>query len=104
MLYAFNDDYVDYAGQGVVREAAAYAKRIGAKSVKVSGYRATSLLSNGERLVEKDGLAEKRSREVATLLKGLGVAGVQTEFKSEAEPGDGQSDPSRRRVVIEVNP
>ncbi len=104
LLYAFNDDYVDYAGQGVVREAAAYAKKIGAKSVKVSGYRATSLLSNGERLVEKAGLAEKRSQDVATLLKGLDVSGVQAEWKSDAEPGDGQSDPSRRRVVIQVNP
>ena len=76
VLYAFNDDYLEYAANQVVTEAAAYAKRIGASNVKVSGYRATTLLSNGDRLVEKAGLAEKRAQNIATLLRGLGVSGV----------------------------
>src|SRR5438477_235575 len=53
VLYAFNDDYLEYAANQVVSEAAAYAKRIGASNVKVSGYRATTVLSNGDHLVEK---------------------------------------------------
>ena len=104
MLYAFNDDYLEYAANQVVTEAAAYAKRIGASNVKVSGYRATSLLSNGHRLVEKAGLAEKRAQNIATLLRGLGVSHVMVEWTNEPEPGDGQTDPSRRRVTIVVTP
>ena len=68
----------------MVTEAAAYAKRIGASSVKVAGYRATSLLSNGDRLVEKAGLAEKRAQNIATLLRGLGVSRLMVEWSSEA--------------------
>jgi len=104
VLYSFNDDYLEYAANQVVTEAAAYAKRIHASAVKVAGYRATTLLSNGDRLVEKAGLAEKRAQNIATLLHGLGVAGVTVEWKNEPEPGDGQTDPSHRRVSILVTP
>jgi len=104
VLYSFNDDYLEYAANQVVAEAADYAKRIGASSVRVAGYRATSLLSNGDRLIEKAGLAGKRAQNITTLLRGLGVSGVVTESKSEPEPGDGLTDPSRRRVTILVTP
>jgi outer membrane protein OmpA-like peptidoglycan-associated protein len=104
VLYSFNDDYLEFAANQVVTEAAAYAKRIGAANVKVAGYRATTLLSNGERLVEKAGLGEKRAQSVATLLRGLSVSSVAVDWKNEAEPGDGQTDPSRRRVTILVTP
>jgi outer membrane protein OmpA-like peptidoglycan-associated protein len=104
LLYAFDDDYVDYAANQAVTDAAAYAKRIGAKNVKVSGYRATTVLTNGDRLVEKPGIAEKRAQSVATLLRGLGVSSVTAQSKAEAEPGDGKTDPSRRRVTILVTP
>ena len=76
VLYAFNDDFVDFAAIAAVRRAAGYAVKIGASTVKVTGYRATTLLSNGERLVEKVGLAEKRAQDIATLLQGSGVTSV----------------------------
>jgi len=104
VLYSFNDDYLEYAANQIVTEAAAYAKRIGASSVKVSGYGATTLLSNGDRLVEKAGLAEKRAQNMATLLRGLGVAGVTVSWKNEPEPGDGRTDTARRRVTILITP
>lgn len=104
VLYSFNDDYLEYGGDRVVTEAASYAKRIGASSVKVAGYRATSVLSNGEHLVERAGLAEKRAQNIATLLRGLGVSAVGVEWKSEAEVGDGKTDSARRRVTILVTP
>jgi outer membrane protein OmpA-like peptidoglycan-associated protein len=104
VLYAFDDDYLEYAANQVVTEAAAYAQRIGASNVKISGYRATTLLSNGERLIEKAGLAEKRARNIATLLGGLGVSHLMTDWEDQAEPGDGLTDPSRRRVTIIVTP
>ena len=104
VLYAFNDDYLEFGASQIVSEAAAYAKRIGASNVNVSGYRATSILSNGDHLVEKDGLAEKRAQNIATVLRGLGIAGVVAAGKNEPEPGNGQADPSRRRVTIVVTP
>jgi outer membrane protein OmpA-like peptidoglycan-associated protein len=104
VLYSFNDDYVEFGANRVVTEAASYAKLAGAASVKVTGYRAISLLSNGQKLIEKAGLAEKRAQDVATLLRGLGVAAVTVDWKNEAEPGDGRTDPSRRRVSIVVTP
>lgn len=104
LFYEFNDDRPDVAATQAVNQSAAYAKLTSAKSVKVKGYRATSLLSNGERMVEKAGLAEKRAQDTATLLRGLGVSAVTVEWQSEAEAADGKSDPSRRRVTILVNP
>jgi hypothetical protein len=96
ILYAFNDDYLEYAGNLAVTEAAAYAKRIGAASVRISGYTATTLLSNGDRIVEKAGIAEKRAQEIAMLLRGLGVSGLTVEWKTEPD--------ARRRVTIVVTP
>jgi len=104
VLYAFNDDYLEFAANQVVTEAAAYAQRIGTSNVKVSGYRATTLLSNGERLIEKSGLAEKRAQNIATLLRGLGISNIVIESKSEPEPADGRTDASRRRATILVTP
>jgi outer membrane protein OmpA-like peptidoglycan-associated protein len=104
ILFAFNDDDVEFGSIATVRKAAAYATKIGASAVKVSGYRATTLLSNGQRLVEKVGLAERRAQAIATLLEGLGVAGVSGEWTADPEPGDGKADPSRRRVTITVIP
>lgn len=104
VLYAFDDDYLDFAGNRVVTEAADYAKRIGAASAKVAGYRATTVLSNGTNLVEKAGLAEKRAQNITAILRGLGVSNVTVGAKSDPEPGDGKTDFSRRRVTILVSP
>jgi hypothetical protein len=96
--YAFNDDDLAPAANSELTDASVYAQRIHASSVKVSGYTATTILSNGTRLVEHEGIAEKRAQNIATLLRGLGVANVKV------EPGDNQSVPSRRRVTILVTP
>jgi outer membrane protein OmpA-like peptidoglycan-associated protein len=104
ILYSFNEDVLESGATSIVTEAASYAKQTRAANVKVAGYRASSLLSNGQRLTEKPGLAEKRAQNLATVLRGLGVAAVAVEWKSEAEPGDGLTDPSRRRVSIVVTP
>jgi outer membrane protein OmpA-like peptidoglycan-associated protein len=104
IFYAFNDDYLDYGGDQVVTEAIDYAKQIGASSVKVAGYRGAALLSKGERLTEKDGLAEKRAQNIAAILRGSGISNVIAGWKAEPEAADGQTDPSRRRVTILITP
>ncbi len=100
LLYEFDSDR---ANLDLVNQAAAYAKKIGGK-VKVTGARATSLLSDGRKLIEHEGLAEKRANSVAELLRGLGVGSVTIESQKEAAPADGVNDPSHRRVVIQVTP
>ncbi|HLK50311.1 MAG TPA: hypothetical protein VKT49_19345 [Bryobacteraceae bacterium] len=104
ILYAFNDDYVEFASIATVQKAAAYATKIRASAVNVMGYRGTTVLSNEERLIEKPELAERRAQAIATLLRGSGVTGVTADWKKEPEPGDGKTDPSRRRVTITVIP
>ena len=95
VLYAFDDDHLESRHAGhVVGESGSVRpgdRRLG--NVKVAGYRATTLLSSGDRLVEKAGLAEKRAQNIATLLRGLGVAGVTVEWKNEPEPADGRTGP-----------
>ena len=98
----FDDDSLAGEGAHIVMDAAAYAQRTGAAKVTVTGYRETSALSNGQRLVEKSGIAEKRAQNVATLLRGLGVKGVRAEWRDAAEPGDGAGDPGRRKVAISI--
>ncbi len=104
ILYSFDDDYLQFGFNKVVTDAASYAKQAGTAKVQITGYRAASLLSNGQRLTEKAGLAERRAKSVATLFRGLGVTAVTVDWKSEAEPADGRTDPSRRRVSIVVTP
>jgi outer membrane protein OmpA-like peptidoglycan-associated protein len=104
ILFEFDDDSLDAEGTLALTESAAYAKRTKASSVRVTGYRATALLSNGERLIEAAGLAEKRAQNAATLLRGFGLSGVTVDSKQEAEPADGKTDPSRRHVTIVVIP
>lgn len=104
ILYSFNDDYLEFGGGKAVNEAAAYAKQVNASKVTVTGHRATSLLSNGQHLSEKEGLARKRAENIATVLRGLGVSIAAVDWKNEAEPADGHTDPSRRRVTIVVSP
>jgi hypothetical protein len=100
VLYQFDDDR---ANLEVVNRAAAYAKKVKAK-VKVTGSRATSLLSDGRRLVEREGIAERRASAVAEILRGLGVSNVSVDAQKDAAPGDGQNGASRRRVEILVTP
>ena len=67
--------------------------------------RGSTLLTNGELLTESEGVAERRARQVADLLRGLGVAGdVRTEFSTDPAPADGIDDWQSRSVEILVEP
>lgn len=100
VLYEFDNDH---ANLDTVNRAAEYAKKAGGK-VLVTGSRAASLLSDGRKLIEHEGLAGRRANAVAADLRGLGVSNVTVEAKEEVASADGQNDASRRRVVIRVTP
>jgi hypothetical protein len=100
VLYEFDNDH---ANLDIVNQAAEYAKKAGGK-VLVTGARAASLLSDGRKLVEREGLAARRANAIAADLRALGVSNVTVEAKEEVASADGQNDASRRRVVIRVTP
>ncbi len=104
VLFSFNDDYLEFAGNRVVTEAAAYAKRIGASKVKVAGYRATTVLSAAIALSKRPDSPRSARRISRLCLRGLGVSGVSVEWKADAGLGDGSTDPAHRRVTILVTP
>lgn len=79
-----------------------YAQLTGAKSISIVGHRGRTALSDGGMLVERDGLAEIRAKEVAELLRGAGLTAPNYDVSWVDEPETGDS--SNRRVTITVKP
>jgi hypothetical protein len=79
-----------------------YAEKVKAKSIIIRGYRAQTVLSNGEVMTERSGIAEKRAKEAADLLQGAGLKSPKYQVTWDEEPKSG--DHTQRRVVITVNP
>ncbi len=106
MTFDFDNDFMPGRVTRNISEAVRYAKGSKATKVRVRGYRATTLLTDGKPFVENDLIAERRAKKIKDILLGLGIpaASLDVTWKSEPEPGDGIDDPSRRRVVISVIP
>jgi hypothetical protein len=82
-----------------------YAAKIGAQRISIRGKRGATLLSDGTLVIESAGIAERRSNEVADLLRGIGVtATISIEYSGEAEPADGIDDWKSRSVEVLVEP
>ena len=93
---------VNFQTPGVLREIQDYAEAIGATRIRVTGHRAAVRLTGGEVLEEREGLAEKRAREVSAMFRGLipTVTSVETVVQDEAQIGDHTA----RRVDVVVVP
>jgi outer membrane protein OmpA-like peptidoglycan-associated protein len=63
-------------------------------------------VSDGSVLVEDEGLAEKRAREIARLLTraGLPAASLSVNWSTELAPADGVDDWRERRALVRVEP
>lgn len=82
-----------------------YANDIGASRVEVTGHFASHLLSNGQVLTESPGAAERRAREIATLLEGAGLdAEFEVHWSEQPQAGDGHEDWRGRHAQIVVIP
>lgn len=79
-----------------------YAKRVKARSISIEGYRGQTLLSDGQTLTEREGLAERRATQASDLLQGAGLTSPKYKvgWVETPEPGDF----SKRRVTITVTP
>ena len=86
-------------GRGVLQE------RLGPDAkIEVTGYRATTWLSNGKKFIEAESIAEKRAQKIGEMMIGLELpaSAVSVNWKSEPEPCDGVNDPQKRRVTISL--
>jgi hypothetical protein len=82
-----------------------FARKSGAKSLTITGYRSASLLTNGHVMQEQPSIARRRAEQIAELLKGAGLMDVKYEIRSKdlAADVDGVDDASRRRAEVVVN-
>ena len=101
--FDFDNDYLTFHTTKIVSEAARVAKAIKAGKIEVTAYRGSTWLSNGNKFIEAEFIAEKRAKKVSEILEGLGLAVIHT-AKTEPEPCDGVNDPQKRRVVISLKP
>jgi RNA-binding protein YhbY len=83
-----------------------YAEKIEAKRVTVTSSRGATLLSDGNVLTEKAGIAEARAEEITQLLKRAGLVKVEIQgiYRREPEPADGIEDWRTRKTIVRVEP
>ena len=99
------DILVDQMQKRVV-EILIYATVSEARRISITGYSATSLLSNGTLLAEAEALGEQRARKIGAILSNLGLTEPKIELawvESEEAP-NGIDDAQRRRVTVVVTP
>ena len=103
--YAF-DGLVAFNHSGPLSEVLAYARTIRARAVDILGYRGAVRLSNGQTMLEESSIARRRAEQVATLLRGAGLAAPEygVRWLDASAEADGSDDHLLRRVVIVVRP
>ena len=71
----------------------------------IEAYQGISLLSNGESVAEKNGMAMQRANKLKRILAGLGVALEQIAIRKSAKPvqGNGIEDWKNRRIELTLN-
>ncbi len=89
-----------HAGQLTAILEAARARK--ARTVSITGYRGSVLLSNGTTLTEQPAIARRRAEQLVTLLRGAGLTEVEYDVRWHDEPGspDGRDDASLRRATV----
>lgn len=92
---------------GEALNAVQYAQAVRAREVTITGYRGSTLLSNGRLAEEIPLIAQLRAQELARTLRKLGLPDTATltvRWNDSLEPADGVTDPERRRAQIAVTP
>ena len=79
-----------------------YAKQVKARSISIEGHRGQTLLSDGQVLTEREGIAEQRAKQASDLLQGAGLTEPKYEVSWIEAPKAGSAD--ERHVKITVNP
>jgi outer membrane protein OmpA-like peptidoglycan-associated protein len=102
--YDFDSDFLFARNTRQLSDIAEYARVSKAQTVEVIGYRASTLLSNGDLLTEKSNVSRLRAERVAEVLKGLGAPASAVRWISEPAAAHGATDFENRRVTVRVSP
>jgi outer membrane protein OmpA-like peptidoglycan-associated protein len=102
--YDFDSDFLFARNTRQLTDIAEYARISKAQQVVVTGYRGSTLLSNGNVLIEKSDVARLRAQRVAEVLKGLGTPASEVHWISEPPAANGETDDQSRRVAVRVVP
>jgi outer membrane protein OmpA-like peptidoglycan-associated protein len=102
--YDFDSDFLFARNTRQLTDIAEYARVSKAANLEVIGYRASTLLSNGNLLIEKANVSRLRAERVAEVLKGLGTPASTVRWINEATAANGATDYENRRVVVRIVP
>jgi hypothetical protein len=81
-----------------------HARQSKATDIRITGFRSASRLSNGQTLVEREGIARQRAEQIRELLQGAGLTDVRyrLEWKDMAKRANGVDDAVNRRAEVIV--
>jgi outer membrane protein OmpA-like peptidoglycan-associated protein len=102
--YDFDSDFLFARDTRQLTDIAEYARVSEAQTVEVVGYRGSTLLSNGDLLIEKANVSRLRAERVAEVLKGLGTPASAVRWIGEPAAANGATDYESRRVAVRVVP
>jgi signal recognition particle subunit SEC65 len=90
----------------VLSQIVEYAKAVGAKRLRVTASRGSTLLSDGRVMTENAGIAEARAKEMVELLRGAGLTQTAIDVAAPREPAraTGVDDWRSRRTTVTVAP
>jgi hypothetical protein len=99
------DKGVSFRHPGELSNVLNLARRLPARTVRVTGVRGAHLLSDGSLLTESAGVAQRRAEEIEALLTGAGLeAPTVVDWVDGQDEADGQEDWRSRRVTVVLTP
>ena len=103
LRYEF-DSLVMFRHAQPLQQILEYARQSGATKLSITGYRATTALSNGELMQESRDIGRRRAEQVAELLQGAGLIDVRYEvqWQDDTKRVNGVDDAARRRVQVVI--
>jgi len=103
LRYEF-DSLVMFRHAQPLQQILEYARQSGATKLRITGYRATTALSNGELMQENRDIGRRRAEQVAELLQGAGLTDVRydVQWQDDTKRANGVDDAARRRVQVVI--
>lgn len=104
-IYFDFDKAVSFRHPGDLVSILRVARELPARRVQITGVRGAHRLSDGTLLKESEGVARRRANEVASLLRGAGLAAdAEIDWIDGEAEADGIDDWKSRRVTVVLTP
>ena len=106
IFFDFDNDFLSLHTANAVQRTADRYRESKAAEVHVTSYRGSSRLSNGNVMIEHEGIATDRANKVREILVGLGLpsTAVKVRIVNEVRQADGVEDPWSRKITLSVKP